>query len=52
MTDAMRVEMWAAPDAFIGQVMEVRGQEINDGAIRHPAFIRIRDDKRPEECAL
>lgn len=39
--------------AFIGKVVEVKGYGRGDsGAIRHPVFIRVRDDKRPEECEL
>jgi bifunctional non-homologous end joining protein LigD len=32
-------------------VAEVKYKEItDDGLLRHPVFVRLRDDKRPEEC--
>ena len=39
---------------MIGRVAEIKGYGRNDetGAIRHPVFLRLRDDKRPEECVL
>ena len=39
-------------EELIGTVIEVKGNEIfNDtGRIRHPRFVRYRDDKRAEEC--
>jgi ATP-dependent DNA ligase len=53
MTDAERAMFAASPDAFIGRVIEVKGQEIDSrGGIRFPAFQRIRDDKLPEECLI
>jgi len=34
-------------------VCEVRYLEVtDDGLLRQPVFVRLRDDKRPEECAL
>jgi ATP-dependent DNA ligase len=53
MTDAERVIFAVSPDAYIGRVIEVRGQEIDSkGGIRFPAFQRIRDDKLPGECLV
>jgi len=41
-------DAWVGPD----QVCEVRYKEWTQaGQLRHPVFLRLRDDKRPEECA-
>ena len=38
---------WVRPEL----VAEVRYKEFTEGGvIRHPAFLRLRDDKRPQEC--
>ena len=38
---------WVRPEL----VAEVRYKEFTEaGVIRHPAFVRLRDDKRPQEC--
>jgi bifunctional non-homologous end joining protein LigD len=40
---------WVAPEL----VCEIRFRELtDDGLLRHPAFLRLRDDKPPEECVL
>lgn len=50
MTDAERAEMGAHD---IGKVVEVAYQYVGDGGrLRHPRFIRFRDDKLPEQCRL
>ncbi|MGH7276153.1 MAG: DNA ligase D [Candidatus Rokuibacteriota bacterium] len=46
-TPAGRGHRWAEPKL----VCEVRFTEwTRDGGIRHPAFLGLRDDKRPEDC--
>lgn len=38
-------------DKLIGRVIEVKGNGLTKhGAIRHPQFIRLRDDKNAEQC--
>lgn len=39
---------------YVGMVCEVGGMEIDaeSGHIRHPKFIRWRDDKIPQECNI
>lgn len=51
-TEEDRAYMTRHKDELIGTVIEVKGNEIfNDtGRIRHPRFVRYRDDKRAEEC--
>ena len=46
-----RRKMQDNPDAFIGRVVEARGQRVfKSGALRHPAFVRWRKDKPAKEC--
>jgi bifunctional non-homologous end joining protein LigD len=46
-TPKSRDDVWLEPDV----VIEVRYLEWTDGGqLRHPVFLRVRDDKRPEEC--
>ncbi len=53
MTDAMRYEISADEERYIGQVVEVAYQSIGSkGRLRHPRFVRFRDDKRADECFL
>mgnify|MGYP002624155431 FL=1 len=44
---ATRGHHWVTPEL----VCEVRYKErTDDGLLRHPAFLRVRDDKKPREC--
>ena len=39
------------PDNYIGHVVEVECMSTTkDGALRHPVFIKMREDKNPEDC--
>ena len=51
-TDEDREYMTKHKDILLWSVIEVKGNEIfNDtGRIRHPRFVRYREDKRAEEC--
>ena len=52
-TDQMRQAFTERPEDFVGQVVELGGNAMNHtGAIRHPRFKRLRDDKQAEECRL
>lgn len=49
--DSAREYITANADVLEGKVLEVTGQEqFKSGAIRHPRFLRWREDKAPEEC--
>ena len=47
-----RDDMWKANSALLGRVVEVRAYAHDKGGegLRHPQFVRFRDDKMPEEC--
>lgn len=49
-SDAQRVEMWNNPSAYIGRLAEVEYHEViqDSGSLRHPRFVRWRDDKDRE----
>ena len=51
LSDAQRADVTAHPLKFIGRVFEAEGKgRFESGALRHPSFLRWRDDKRPTEC--
>jgi bifunctional non-homologous end joining protein LigD len=51
MSDEIRMTMGSTPNRFIGRVIEIQGMErLKSGAIRHPRFVSMRSDKRPEDC--
>lgn len=40
-------------EKYLGRVAEISAfQQFKSGAFRHPGFIRLRDDKKPEECVF
>lgn len=51
--DSLRYEVWEHPERFVGRVFEAYGRGLFDGGgLRHPAFLRWRDDKMPEQCVM
>lgn len=50
-SDEVREEISNSRKAFLGKVIEVTCQEhLKTGGLRHPQFLRFRDDKNPREC--
>ena len=50
-TPKERADFWALRDSLIGKVIEVSyNKRFAGGSIRHPNFVRFRDDKLPEDC--
>lgn len=53
MTDAERDHIWQHQSQYLGKVVDVAAQEITpDGRLRHPRWLRLRDDVAPETCTL
>ena len=54
LSDEDRADMANNPEDWIMSVVEIECMSLNkkDYTIRHPVFVRRRDDKNPEECVL
>lgn len=51
MDNNFRTAIWKKPSLIVGKVVEVKGWQVFDyGALRHPQFSCIREDKSPAEC--
>ena len=51
LTDEDRRRFYENPDHYVGRVFEASGKKVTkNGALRHPNFVRWRDDKTPSEC--
>ena len=48
--DETRARIAKDPDSFIGQVMEIEAIQESVKSFRNAVFLRLRDDKGPEEC--
>lgn len=45
-SDEQRQQFWADPNSIKGKIIEVRfHEETPDGSLRHPRFVKIREDK-------
>ena len=43
-------KQWFDDEIAIGKVIEVKCQEVTDKSLRHPVYMRLRDDKAKEMC--
>ncbi|WP_336786891.1 ATP-dependent DNA ligase [Paenibacillus sp. MMO-177] len=50
LSHAICEEIKANPDKFIGQPIAVKCMMVGDGALRHPVFVRWRDDIPVQDC--
>jgi ATP-dependent DNA ligase len=51
MSDSIREDMSLTPQKYIGQVITIKGMErLKSGAIRHPVYAGLRNDKLPKDC--
>lgn len=51
MDDAQRVDLTTRQSWYLGKVIEVKANGITKhGRLRHPQFLRLREDKAAEEC--
>lgn len=51
LTDADREDMGINPENWIDKVVEIQCMSTTkDGALRHPVFRRVREDKGPDDC--
>lgn len=53
MSDEERVDMTLNEEKYLGAVVELEYQYVGSrGRLRHPRFVRFRDDKSSEECSV
>ena len=51
LTDFDREDMATHPENWVGKVVEIQCMSTTkDGALRHPVFRRVREDKGPDDC--
>jgi hypothetical protein len=44
-TDAEKENIWTNKEKYIGKIIEISGMTSSKGGIRHPVFLRYREDK-------
>lgn len=53
MTDAERNDIWARRQEYLGRVIDITAQEVTkDGRLRHPRWLRCRDDVDASTCTM
>lgn len=53
LTDSQRRDFYDSPKRYVGRVFEADGKQLFDsGRLRHPNFVRWRDDKPARECTI
>lgn len=52
LTDELREEISSNQEKYLNKVVECKCMEITKDSLRHPIFIRFRDDKNSESCTF
>lgn len=54
LTDSDKEAMTKDPESYLNRVVELSCMELikDSCTLRHPAFVRIRDDKNPKDCLI
>ena len=52
-TDAERDDIWKNRETYLGRVVDISAQEVTkDGRLRHPRWLRFRDDVNADTCTF
>lgn len=52
LNDTLKEDFAKNPEKYISRVVECQCMELNNEALRHPIFLRFRDDKKAESCTF
>jgi ATP-dependent DNA ligase len=52
LTDELKEDLSKNPDQYIGRTIECQCMEITKDSLRHPIFLRFRNDKQPTSCTF
>lgn len=52
LTDDLRAKFAASPQDYIGKTLSCKCMEVTENSLRHPIFIKFRDDKPAKKCTF
>lgn len=52
LNDGLRESISKNPESYLNKVVECGVMELGDRSLRHPIFVRFRDDKNSDECTI